>query len=274
MMKMVKGVPPLRYFFSPSKIFRLFTRSIILNLGFMLTNQNVENAKTHEKKYEAMFTDSTIWGWIPNPFDLVPKPVHVIHNWDDDEEFARQFMNGVNPLMISVVKDPETQLTKNLLDFFQADDKGVNLRALAHDKRLLYVSYNDLAELEVNPHQAYPSPPNEGVPPTEPRYFDAPVIVFKLSRNREKLKILAIQLDRDPNAEVYSKQTTDKTTWLMAKTSVANADSQIHEVCFQSLHDITVTSLFLTSHLTLPFAVGQPSWKDSSNDRANACWYS
>jgi arachidonate 5-lipoxygenase len=213
----------------------------------MWTNSDVKNAETYEKKYEAMFTKSTIWGWLPNPFNFVPKPIHVIDNWDDDAEFARQFMNGVNPLMLSVVKDPEKQLTKNLIDFFQDPDKDVDLQALTNAKRLFYVSYHDLVELKVNPHQAYPSPPNFGVPLTEPRYFDAPVIVFELSPNRQQLKILAIQLDRACNADVYSKQTTNEHTWRMAKSSVANADSQMHEVCFQSLQGITCTSLLLTS---------------------------
>jgi arachidonate 5-lipoxygenase len=243
---MVTGVPPLPYFFSLRKFGRLVRRSVLFFVGLTMTDRNVKNAKTYEKKFEAMFTDSTIWGLLPNPFNFVPKPVHVIDNWKDDDEFARQFMNGVNPLMLSVVKDPDKNLTKNLIDFFQAD-KYINLTALTEDKRLFYVSYDDLAELNVNPHQAYPNPPNEGVQPTEPRYFDAPVIVFKLSRDRKKLKILAIQLDRHSNAEVYSKQTTNKTAWLMAKISVANADSQMHEVCFQSLHGMTFTSPFLTS---------------------------
>jgi hypothetical protein len=64
----------------------------------------------------------------------------------------------------------------------------------------------------------------------QPRYFHAPVVVFQLTRDRQELEVLGIQLDRTEGAKVYTAETSDENTWLMAKTCVASADSQIHEV--------------------------------------------
>lgn len=58
--------------------------------------------------------------------------------------------------------------------------------------------------------------------------------MFQLTENREELEVLGIQLDRTKDAKVYTAETSDKNTWLMAKTCVTSADSQIHEVRFVS----------------------------------------
>jgi hypothetical protein len=120
-MKMVKGVPPRQYFFSLKKIGRLIKRSLRLSTGLKSTEKNVEKAKTYEGKFKAMFTKKTILFGIRNPLDLVPQPGNLLNTWDEDKEFARQFLNGVNPVMIQVVKDVDTQLTSEIVQFFATD---------------------------------------------------------------------------------------------------------------------------------------------------------
>jgi hypothetical protein len=151
MMKMVKGVPPRQYFFSLKKIGRLIKRSLRLSVGLGSTKKNVDEAKTYEGKFKAMFTKTNILGGlVRNPLDLVPQPGNLLNTWDDDKEFARQFLNGVNPVMIQVVKDVDTQLTSEIIQFF-AGDQTIDLHALADDKRLLFATYEDLMDLKKEP---------------------------------------------------------------------------------------------------------------------------
>jgi hypothetical protein len=98
-----------------------------------------------------MFTKTNILGGlVRNPLDLVPQPGNLLNTWDDDKEFARQFLNGVNPVMIQVVKDVDTQLTSEIIQFF-AGDQTIDLHALVDDKRLLFATYEDLMDLKKEP---------------------------------------------------------------------------------------------------------------------------
>jgi hypothetical protein len=122
MMKMVAGVPPCEYWFSKKKIFRVIGRVAGMVVGLQLTKNDMEAAKTYEDKFKAMFMKTKVLRIFPNPLaKLVPLPEHVVKNWDDDKEFAWQFLNGVNPMMIEVVKDVKKQLTKELIDYFGKD---------------------------------------------------------------------------------------------------------------------------------------------------------
>ena len=112
--------------------------------------------------------------------------------------------------MINVGKDL-TQLSQNLVSHF-----GKNkLQGLIDEKRLFFVSYDDLADKV--------SPPLNGYN----REFYAPVIVFELDESRKELDVMGIQLDRTDDARIYTKDDGDD--WLYATTHVAAADSNIHE---------------------------------------------
>jgi hypothetical protein len=166
MMKMMKGVPPRQYFFSLKKIGRLIKRSLRLSVGLKSTENNMERARTYEGKFKAMFTKKTLLFGVRNPLDLVPQPGNLLNTWKKDKEFARQFLNGVNPMVIQVVKDVDTQLTSEIVQFFATDaprrrasrwcgahqqDQTIDLYALAEDKRLLFATYEDLMDLKKMP---------------------------------------------------------------------------------------------------------------------------
>ncbi len=140
--------------------------------GLKSTENSVERAETYEGKFKAMFTKKTILFGIRNPLDLVPQAGNLLNTWDEDKEFARQFLNGVNPMMIQVVKDVDTQLTREIVGFFATDaqrrrasrasrasrcckahqqEHKIDLHALADDKRLLFATYEDLMDLKKNP---------------------------------------------------------------------------------------------------------------------------
>jgi len=223
-MKMMDGPPPLEYIFAPKKIVRLLKRVLSVLIGLAETSDDVNKAKTVEAMYTALFTKPKILGFFPNPFDLVPRPEHCMQRWEDDKELARQFLCGVNPVMIKVAKTLG-ELSGNLVDHFGSEP----LQQLVDEKRLFYVSYDDLVDLKVNPHQAYPLPMNQDHPQNEPRYFYAPIALFVLDKERKELDILGIQLERTPDAPVYTKDNSDGNEWLLVKSCLTTADSQMHE---------------------------------------------
>ena len=50
----------------------------------------------------------------PNHFPMPPTLKRVVESWQDDYEFCRQFLQGINPFMIKIVADiaevPEASL--------------------------------------------------------------------------------------------------------------------------------------------------------------------
>jgi hypothetical protein len=224
---MMSGPPPREYIFAPKKIVRLVKVVIMNAVGKRLVlpkATELRDAGKSEEAFEALFTRSSLtrFGLFPNPLDFVPEPEHVVKNWENDKEQGRQFLNGVNPVMIKVAND--------LGDFSEAitEELGkASLQGLIDEKRLFYVSFDELAELEVNPHQASPKIMNPDAPQDQPRYFEAAIAVFVLSEDRKELETKAIQLERKPGAKVYTK--SDKTEWLFAKAKLATADSNYHE---------------------------------------------
>jgi len=224
MMKKMEGndPPPLEYFFSPKKVVQLIGRVVESVIGEGLRKDDVEKAPNTEAKYEEMFTKSKILG-IPNPLNFRPKP-NSFNYWEDDKYIARQFLCGVNPVMIRVAKS-KGEISDDLVNYFGSGF----LQDLIKEKRLFYVSYDDLLELNVNPHQAYPLPMNANATQDQPRYFYAPIALFLLDISRNELDILGIQLERNINSRVYTKGNSGEDEWLFIKSCLTTADTQFHE---------------------------------------------
>ena len=228
---MLKGGPPS--LFAKEKNIRLLKLLIKTEAGFA-QKQSMPSAKKcfdkgkQEEGYEAIFTAShfTALELFPRPLDFVPEPDWVVKNWQSDEEHGRQFLNGVNPVMIRLAKDLG-DLSEQIVKKLGKDE----LRKLIDQERLLYVSFDDLEELKKNPHSAFPVEinPDDGARNEEWRYFDAAIAVFFLTEDRKTLKTKAIQLERKPDAKVYTSTKENKTEWLYAKARLATADSNYHE---------------------------------------------
>jgi arachidonate 5-lipoxygenase len=234
MMKKMDGAPPPEYFFDATKIKRLIKRVAKLTVGLKLT-QNRVNRASAERVFEEFFTDIT---------PLVPKPKRLIKHWDNDKELARQMLCGVNPVMIMVTKDL-SQLSDNIATHFGER----KLQGLIDEKRLFFVSYDDIAELEVNPHQGKPAPMNP-TPQDDPRPFYAPIAIFALDETRKELDIMGIQLERTDDAKVYTK--ADGNEWLFAKIHLSSTDSNIHEwVSHLGKTHLTMEPHILAIHNTL-----------------------
>ncbi|KAK1734479.1 lipoxygenase [Skeletonema marinoi] len=233
MMKMMGGFPPLNQVFSPRKIVRLILRLTTTSLALDTVLDDVNNAKSQEEAYKACFTKPTIgrFGILPNLRNFLPAP-YAVDNWEKDSEFARQYFCGTNPVMIEVAKDPEKQLSKNIVNHFGKD----KLQELADKNQLLFVSYDDLADLKVNPHQMFPLPMNDAsgpdggpAPQVHPKFFYAPIVAFTYDYDKDELDVLGIQLERTDDARVYTKNTCGENEWLAVKCQVIAADSNMHE---------------------------------------------
>eukprot|EP00984_Skeletonema_dohrnii_P000215 scaffold65_cov186-Skeletonema_dohrnii-CCMP3373.AAC.4 len=261
MKKISDDFPPLNQVFSPRKLVRLLLR---LGSSFLAIEQvldDVNDAKSQEEAYKACFTKPTIgrFGVLPNPRNFHPPP-YAADNWEKDSDFARQFFCGTNPLMIEVAKDPETQLSKNMVSHFGKD----KLQELADKNQLLFASYDDLADLKVNPHQMFPLPMNNEsgpdggpAPQVHPKFFYAPIVAFTYDYDKDELDVLGIQLERTDDARVYTKNTCGENEWLAVKCQVTAADSNMHEwvshlgnthLSMESTYDVLTADLIMLSH--------------------------
>mmetsp|Transcript_11515 Transcript_11515/g.33060 ORF Transcript_11515/g.33060 Transcript_11515/m.33060 type:complete len:762 (+) Transcript_11515:1487-3772(+) len=234
MMKMVDGVPPIDYWFSLKKTLRVLVRGLTVSVGLSL-NPLTDEDKASIENYEKIFKLKGLN--IQNP--LLPLPATAFNNWAEDLEFARQFLNGVNPIMIEAVKNVPEQLSPEFIQHFSARANAIDLDALAKGNKLFYVDYKDLVGLEKNPHQAYPEAYNNpqftddqdilAKVGKEPRYFKAPIILFQMNSELQQLEILGIQLDREAGSKIFTVDNCSEDEWQFAKTTVAASDSQIHE---------------------------------------------
>lgn len=222
---MMTGPPPLDYFFSPKKINRVIVRIIQDKIAQHLREDEIKAAKTMEDKLKTMFTESKCFKVFNNPLDFHPRPTYCINHWEEDTYVAKQFLCGTNPVMIKAAKSMG-EMSKELVNHFGPK----YLQDLIDEKRLLYVSYDDLAELTTNPHQAQPLAVNPNATQNQPRYFYAPIALFALDEARQELDILGIQLERKSNARVYTKNTSETNEWMFVKSCLTTADSQMHEV--------------------------------------------
>lgn len=223
---MMDGPPPLNQFWSPKKIVRALARVLEAEIAFKMLGKEdaVDKAKTKEAMYQACFTKAQLFGAFPNLLNTLPTPKYAIKHWEEDKELARQFLCGVNPVMIEVAKELD-QLSDNIVEHFGEE----RLQDLVDEKRLFFVSYDDLADLQANPHQAYPLPMNDITQQNQERYVYAPIVAFVLDKVRKELDILGIQLERTPDARVYTRDSSSENEWLFVKSCLTTADSNMHE---------------------------------------------
>ena len=226
----IEQPPPFEYCYSVSRNLATLKRALRIIAGMKMNEPKVLKAKSAEERYEAWFSDAKILGFLPNPFNLVPRPNRLIRDYMKDTEFGRQYLAGSNPNEIRVCSNPKAQLPKALNNFFAA--QKIDVAKMAAEKRLFFVDYYELVPLKDNPHNAYPVQLNPDIPISQEnfRYFEAPVVVFELDPNRKDMEVIAIQLKREDHSEVYSAKTSSEATWFMAKTVTANAEVFVHQV--------------------------------------------
>jgi hypothetical protein len=138
----------------------------------------------------------------------------VAKRWFSDQEFARQRIAGINPLLIRRADAiPENfPVTDEILH--PVLPQGVTVKALLDQRRLFIQDYHEIA----------------GLPLVMGRFQTAPIGLFWLDERR-RLMPLAIQLGQSPEeAPVIFTPRDDRWLWLMARAHFQCADGTFHEV--------------------------------------------
>ncbi len=151
-----------------------------------------------------------------------------------DKDFTEYFLSGLNPVLIELVKESESDFPVTDDHFRSVTGFGNdNLQTAIAEGRVFKVDYKALSELEA------------GVHPRARKKVYAPKVLFAVPQNGGDLCVIAIQSGQNPNE--YPIFTPDKSwSWLATKLITKVADGNYHEA---------VTHLGLTHLLIDPINV-------------------
>ncbi|XP_060756033.1 polyunsaturated fatty acid lipoxygenase ALOX15B-like [Neoarius graeffei] len=161
---------------------------------------------------------------------------YVKDHWDEDEFFAYQFLNGLNPMVI--------QQCSKLPDNFPVTKEMVKDslygNTLEHEMKkgnIFLCDYKMLDKLIGN------------VVDNEQQYLTAPLVLLHCNHHGKMLPI-AIQLMQTPGPDNPIFLPTDsKHDWLLAKIFVRAADFSVHEVDFHLLRTHLLAEVFTVATL-------------------------
>ncbi|MPY23059.1 hypothetical protein FM037_05045 [Shewanella psychropiezotolerans] len=224
MPKMVKGLPRSQAL-SPHKLSRMAERVLEFSFSELELKQRLAQYPSGSlKAYGAFFG-----GYLPIP--------ELLESWQDDSEFCRQLLQGLNPLMIEVVNSIE-QVPEAMREL-KAQDKGMS--ELIADKRLFLVDYKELVPFKCE----------------DGKYFYAPyLLVYKqqLENNDSRLNIVAIQLERNEGINpIYTPDSNQPNRFMFAKIHTQCADNQIHQFLYHlGLAHLAIEAMAIATHNSLP----------------------
>ncbi|XP_041641399.1 polyunsaturated fatty acid lipoxygenase ALOX15B-like [Cheilinus undulatus] len=161
--------------------------------------------------------------------------VYVQKHWKEDEFFAYQFLNGVNPMLIkrcSVL--PENLPVKDYMIFLQGPHR---LDEELKNGNIYLCDYKLLDGVETNTING------------KKQYLMAPLVLFH-KRPDDKLMPIAIQLKQTPGEDNPIFFPTDSEyDWLLAKIFVRSADFNYHELNVHLLRTHLLAEVFAVSLL-------------------------
>ncbi len=163
---------------------------------------------------------------------------YIIDNWHKDREFASQFLNGLNPMTIKIVKDVE-EVPENMRGL---NYKGQSIVDLICAKRLLMV---DLPELK-------------NVKPYKDMYtYPATALIVQDSEKGETfVDMVGIRLNDE--LPVYTPQ-SPKNRWMLAKLHMKSADNQVMQFIWHlGFGHIAVEPFAVAFHNSFPPDVDHP----------------
>ena len=161
----------------------------------------------------------------------------VATRWKTDAEFARQRLNGVNPLLLQRITEIPGNFSVTEERVRDVLPNGVTLRSLLAEGRLFLCDWVEL----------------EGCPVAFGRFLSAPLALFWLNQDRE-LMPLAIQLAQSiATAKVVFTPADEPWLWLTARTHVQAADAALHEIVEHLFRThFTMETVFVSMSRTLP----------------------
>lgn len=199
--RMVEGLPR-QEILPPSKLAGLVQRGLEYAFSqFDLVERYTRAILCGTDPFEAFFA-----GWVE-------RADPVVDHWKEDTEFCRQLIQGVNPVVIKVVRSmDEIPPSMQLLSA-----QGKSLEELIKEKRLFILDYVLLSKLKLYRNMVFYAPI---------------VLVYReiLSETESRLNLVGIQLTRDPGQNVvYTAKTSPPNRYLYAKIQVQCADNQYHQ---------------------------------------------
>lgn len=220
--RLTVGLPPEQAL-SPNKLSRMVERGI--EYLYSQSQFLVRAERDKADPFRAFFG-----GWIK-------APDYTLAHWHDDAELARQFIQGVGPMVIRVVTD----VAQVPVGMRGLSPGGRTLEQLIQDKSLFILDYEALAPLSLY----------------RDMYFYAPIVlVYKeqLPDGERRLNLAAIQLTRDPVSNViYTPGSSTPNRWLLAKLHVACADNQYHQWLFHlGYAHLAMEPFAIAAHNALP----------------------
>ncbi|XP_024914493.1 arachidonate 15-lipoxygenase B-like isoform X1 [Cynoglossus semilaevis] len=175
---------------------------------------------------------------------------YVQKHWEEDEFFAYQFLNGVNPILI--------RKCTVLPDNFPVPDNVVlpqsknSLRKEMKKGNIYLCDYKNLKDVKAN------------IINGKQQYLTAPLVLLYKTPN-DKLMPVAIQLNQEPGADNPIFYPNDsKYDWLTAKTFVRSADFSEHQLNVHLLRTHLLAEVFAVS-LLRNFPMVHPLYKVTIN---------
>eukprot|EP00058_Branchiostoma_floridae_P013268 XP_002598756.1 hypothetical protein BRAFLDRAFT_120751 [Branchiostoma floridae] len=132
-----------------------------------------------------------IWDpWKANFSGYLPANEKLIEEWQKDEEFCRQYLQGINPMLVTLCKD-QSRIPAGMLGL---KGQGKTTLQLMEENRLFIVDYEPMLD----------------VPATPGKFFYAPIVLMyreELEGGKSRLNMLGIQLTRDKALQEFCKMT-------------------------------------------------------------------
>uniref|UniRef100_A0A665W4G4 Hydroperoxide isomerase ALOXE3-like n=1 Tax=Echeneis naucrates TaxID=173247 RepID=A0A665W4G4_ECHNA len=212
----------------PSEVQFSWTRDIEFKLTaaaslIELKLEGLANCKKTWKNLDAL--DNVFWDrHIPD---------YVQQNWKEDEFFAYQFLNGVNPMVIRrcTVLPENFPVTDDMLSLCEGSLADEMQRG-----NIFLSDYKNLDGLDSN------------VINGKKQYLMAPLVLLHKTPE-DKLMPVAIQLKQTPADDNPVFFPDDEYDWLMAKIFVRSADYNEHQLNFHLLRTHLLAEVFSVSLL-------------------------
>lgn len=226
---MVKGLPPGQQI-PPEQAASLLQRTIeyvYSQAGFFLRLEEILAAKGDP--WTAYYSDP----WVK-------PPVKIPEIWREDAEFCRQFIQGVNPMRISVCQDKK-EIPEDLAGLTTPQGESIDLLIAA--KRLFYLDYQELKGIEELQNKVF---------------YEPYVLIYRelLENGKSQLNLLGIRLN--PN-QIYTKN-SPANKYILAKMHVQCADCQYHQFVYHlALTHLVIEPFVISHHNSFPktHAIGQ-----------------
>ncbi|MFN9810953.1 MAG: lipoxygenase family protein [Deltaproteobacteria bacterium] len=219
--RMVKGLPPEEAL-SPKKLSRMLERGIeyLYSQAQFVTRAAVDT----KDPYLAYFGG------------YVPAPQYVVDHAAEDAELARQFIQGVGPMVIRCL----TEVGQVPESMRALQPGGDSLATLVAAKRLFLLDYEALVPIK----------------PYRDMFIYAPLVLVFKEKTAEgaRLNLAAIQLTRNASGnDIYVPGVTPPNRWRLAKLHVACADNQYHQWLFHlGFGHLAMEPFAVATHNALP----------------------